>query len=76
MVCGHVAEIFQARFRIVWVFFFVSLVPLGIFIIDLDAGLWHVLLTSADDIKLGGTVLEHRSRTENDLGKLKKWFGK
>lgn len=64
------------KFRIVWVFCLVSLVPLGIFIIDLNAGLWHVLLTSAGDVKLGGAALEHRSRAGKDLGKLEKWFGK
>lgn len=44
--------------------------------IDLDAGLWRVLLTSADDVKLGGSALELRTRTENYLGRLEKWFGK
>jgi len=76
MVCGHVAEMLQARFRIVCLCFFVSLVLLGIFIIVLDAGQWRVLLTSAEDVKLGGITLECRSRTENELGKLKEWFGK
>lgn len=86
MVCGHIAEILQARFRTVFSvvffslfvlgFFLVILVTLDIFIIDLNSRLCYVLLSSADDIKLGDGALEHRSRTENDLGKLEKWFGK
>lgn len=54
---------------------FLSLVPISVFIVDLNAGLWHVLLTSTDDDKLGCTVLKHRNN-DNDLGKLEKWFGK
>lgn len=69
MVCGHIAEVLQAKFRVVWFVFFLGF-------IDLDAGLWRVLLTSADDVKLGGSALELRTRTENYLGKLEKWFGK
>lgn len=68
MACGHIAEILQARFRVVWGLlllwvFFVNLVPLGIFVIDLNGGLWHVILSSAADVKLGGTALEHMCRT-------------
>lgn len=54
--------------------FFLSLVPISVFIVDLNAGLWHVLLTSTDDYELGCTALKHRNN-DNDLGKLEKWFG-
>lgn len=69
MVCGHIAEVLQAKFRVICFEFFLGF-------IDLDAGLWRVLLTSADDVKLGGSALELRTRTENYLGRLEKWFGK
>lgn len=52
--------------------FFLSLVPISVFIVDLN--MWHVLLTSTDDYELGCTALKHRNN-DNDLGKLEKWFG-